>query len=64
MKYEGEVSQLKSVGNEAEVEVVNVKRKGQAGWRENGINIKFRIPFSMSKSFFLERPVVINIQPK
>ena len=64
MKYNGEVCEIKDVGNEVEIAIINIRRKGCAAWREYGPAIRIRLPHAMAKGFWLQRRITLNIEAR
>jgi len=62
--FAGSVVNIRDKGDEAEITLVNVRRRGAAAWREYGPEVSFRIPLEAAAAFRIGRSVRIKVTPK
>jgi len=64
MKYIGEVTQKKNVGDLVKITIENIERKRKPFYESYGPGIEIQMPHAIAKAFELERKIAIEITPK
>ncbi len=64
MKLEGSITKQEDFGADIRVTVTNIKRVGQAEWREYSPELTFLVPPSRAKDYCVGRTVRLAVELK